>query len=210
MTHEELAISAVSGNLQDLNELVTRLIPKVESLATFHCQEANHPFIERDDLIQEGCIALTHAITSFRPERENLFWTFAKVVVHNAMTDYIRKTITTDSQRIILHLEDKTQTKNPEHQKTYFDIFADPYIKSPLQILIESETYAEIHCALDSISFRESEYLRYRYGFDDDKEHDRTDTAKHFHLSTNRAKSLEQLALDHIRSQLPWGSKTTL
>jgi len=54
------------------------------------------------------------------------------------------------------------------------------------------------------ISLRESTYLRYRYGFDDDLLHDREETAAHFHLSESRARSIERTALDNVRLELPW------
>lgn len=61
-----------------------------------------------------------------------------------------------------------------------------------------------IHHALYMIEDREEQYLRYRYGFDDDVEHPLTETAKHFHLSESRAKKTEALALDNVWLELPW------
>ena len=58
--------------------------------------------------------------------------------------------------------------------------------------------------ALYMIEDREEQYLRYRFGFDDDVEHTLTETAKHFHLSESRAKSTEVLALDNVWLELPW------
>ena len=46
------------------------------------------------------------------------------------------------------------------------------------------------------IEAREERYLRYRFGFDDEKEHPLTETAKRFHLSESRAKKTE--------AQAPW------
>ncbi|MGN1026456.1 MAG: hypothetical protein ACI4P4_08620, partial [Faecousia sp.] len=51
---------------------------------------------------------------------------------------------------------------------------------------------------------RDEQYLRYRFGFDDDVEHPLTETAKHFNLSESRAKRTEALALDNVWLELPW------
>lgn len=53
------------------------------------------------------------------------------------------------------------------------------------------------------IENREEQYLRYRFGFDDDTEYSLTETAMHFHLSESRAKSTEALALDNVWLELP-------
>ena len=49
-----------------------------------------------------------------------------------------------------------------------------------------------------------AQYLRYRFGFDDDVEHPLTETAKHFHLSESRARKTEVQALDDVWLELPW------
>ena len=54
------------------------------------------------------------------------------------------------------------------------------------------------------IEDREEQYLRYRFGFDDDVEHPLTETAKHFHLSESRARKTEVQALDDVWLELPW------
>lgn len=203
MRIEEFCASAAAGSSHALNELVKQLLPKIETLAARICKDNSNFWIEQDDLIQEGCIALTSAVYSFRPKQGNLFWTFAQVVVQNAMTDYIRKIVSTDDSQI-LHLEDNVSDADSDNQKTYLDILENPFVKNPLQILIEEETHEEIAHALNAISPREREYLQYRYGFDDDQSHDRTDTAQHFHLRISRAASLEKLALDNFKLELPW------
>lgn len=42
--------------------------------------------------------------------------------------------------------------------------------------------------SMDMIVDREEWYLRYGFGFDDDMEQPLTETARHFHLSENRAR----------------------
>ena len=85
---------------------------------------------------------------------------------------------------------------------TYADILINEYAASPEQLYIKKETILEVREVLWMISDREREYLFFRYGFIDDVEHDRTETAFHFHLSVSRAKSLEAAGLRHCKRQL--------
>ncbi len=94
-------------------------------------------------------------------------------------------------------------TSGDDESSVYDRLFSE-YTKTPEQIYIEKETYEEVHHALDMISPRERIYLRYRYGFDDDLLHDRTETAAHFHLSDSRAKGIERTALHRFREELHW------
>lgn len=49
--------------------------------------------------------------------------------------------------------------------------------QNPEQIVVEKETYEEIHHALNQLSAREGMYVRYRFGFEDDTEHTLLETA---------------------------------
>ena len=76
------------------------------------------------------------------------------------------------------------------------------YGKSPEQIILWTETYAELHDSLRQIFARERSYLLYRYGFTDGDEHPIPETAAHFHLTEKRAKKTERAALDDLRRRL--------
>ena len=76
------------------------------------------------------------------------------------------------------------------------------YGKSPEQIVLQAETYAELHNGLGQISARERTYLLYRYGFTDGDEHPIPATAAHFHLTEKRAEKTERAALDNLRDKL--------
>ena len=77
------------------------------------------------------------------------------------------------------------------------------YGKSPEQIILQAETYAELHEGLRQISARERTYLLYRYGFTDGDEHPIPKTAAHFQLTVKRAQKTEQTALNDLRRRLP-------
>ena len=205
MTNEELCILAQEGNANAEEELIRNLLPSLQALAAKFEAQYSGLQIESDDLLQEGSIGFLRAIHSFRPEKGNLFQTYASRVSENAMMDYIRKcasAVPSTGQMLSLDVEPNNDQDNNE--SSFYDRLFSEYTKTPEQICIEKETYEEIHHALNMISLRESTYLRYRYGFDDDLLHDREETAAHFHLSESRARSIERTALDNVRLELPW------
>jgi hypothetical protein len=54
------------------------------------------------------------------------------------------------------------------------------------------------------LSVQAAKNLWYRFGFEGHMEHPLNETAKHFHLSENMAKSTERSALDdNVRLELP-------
>ena len=205
MTNEELCMLAQEGNADAEEELICNLLPSLQALAAKFEVQYSGLQIESDDLLQEGSIGFLRAVHSFRPEKGNLFQTYASRVSENAMMDYIRKcasAIPSTGQMLSLDVEPNNDQDNNE--SSFYDRLFSEYTKTPEQICIEKETYEEIHHALNMISLRESTYLRYRYGFDDDFLHDREETAAHFHLSESRARSIERTALDNVRLELPW------
>ena len=205
MTNEELCALARSGNANAERELIGKLLPPLQAhAAKYETQYSGIP-IEADDLMQEASIGLLHAIRTFRPEMGNQFSTYASRVSENMMLDCIRKCVSQlPPEGYVLSLDAIPLTEDSEEDVSFYDRLPSGYGKTPEQILIEKETYEEIHHALDMISPRERSYLRYRYGFEDDLPHDRAETALHFHLSVHRAGSLERIALDNVRLELPW------
>lgn len=205
MTNEELCILAKEGNVNAKEELIRNLLPSLQALAAKFEAQYSGLQIEKDDLLQEGSIGFLRAIQSFHSEKGNLFQTYASKVSENAMLDYVRKcasAVPDTGQMLSLDIEPHNEQDNDE--SSFYDRIFSEYTKTPEQIYIEKETYEEIHHALNMISARESTYLRYRYGFDDDLLHDREESAAHFHLSESRAKGIERNALHDFREELHW------
>ena len=140
-----------------------------------------------DDLIQEGCFGLMEAINRFDPERGTKFLTCAVWWIRKFMQEAV-SIVLADGEVSLNELEE----------------FSLPqvYGKSPEQIVLQAETYAELHSGLRQISARERTYLLYRYGFTDGDEHPIPETAAHFHLTGKRAKKTERAALDDLRRRL--------
>ena len=128
---------------------------------------------------------------------------YAAPAIRNAMIDYIRsQSVSFEAKNLnsIISLDELAK----DEFRSRHNYIADPTRQTPEQIYLAQERIDDIHHALYMIEDREEQYLRYRFGFDDDMEHPLTETSKHFHLSEGRAKKTEALALDNVWLELPW------
>ena len=207
MTNEQLCALARQDDADAQNLLIEknlRFIKKTAYEVWSTQPELNCSLhITLDDLVQEGALGLLSCIESYNPDSGNLFLTYAAPAIRNAMIDYIRsQSVSFEAKNLnnIISLDELA--KDEVRSKHHF--IADPTRQTPEQIYLAQEQLDDIHHALDMIEDRDEQYLRYRYGFDDDVEHPLTETAKHFHLSESRAKKTEALALDNVWLELPW------
>lgn len=161
----------------------------LQKIAAGIVQQYKDSRIDVSDLVQEGCLGLLEAVGRFDPEHGTQFLTYAVYWVKKLMLE---------SVRIITVGPDTLGWDSDEAGS-----FPDLYAKSPEQIILETETYAELHDGLRQITARERTYLLYRYGFADGDEHPIPETAAHFSLTEKRARKTEQAALDDLRSKLP-------
>ena len=207
MTNEHLCALARQGDADAQNLLIEnnlRFIKKTAYEVWSAQAELNRSLrISPDDLAQEGSLGLFGCIDSYNPDSGNLFLTYAAPAIRNAMIDYIRsQNVSFEAKNLnsIISLDELAK----DEVRSKHNFIADPTRQTPEQIYLAQERIDDIHHALYMIEDREEQYLRYRFGFDDDMEHPRTETAKHFHLSESRAKSTEALALDNVWLELPW------
>lgn len=159
--------------------------------------------ISLDDLVQEGSLGLLGCVDSYNPNSGNLFLTYAASAIRNAMIDYVRsQNVPFEAKNLnsIVSLDELAK----DEVRSKHSFIADPTRQTPERIYLAQERIDDIHHALYMIEDRDEQYLRYRYGFDDDVEHPLTETAKHFHLSESRAKKTEAQALDNVWLELPW------
>ena len=204
--NEKLCALVQTGDMDALNSLVENNLRFIKMTAheIWSAQiEVNRTLgVTFDDLVQEGCLGLMGCVEKFNPDGGNKFLTYAAPAIRNSMIDYIRSQNTSFEAKHmgeIVSLDEVTKFEN----RIVMPLFPIQYDQSA-QIYVAKETHEEIHVALDAISNREREYLLYRFGFEDDKEHPLTETAEHFFLSESRAKSTEKLALDNVWLELPW------
>ena len=206
-TNEQLCALAKQGDAEAQNLLIEnnlRFIKKTAYEVWSAQAELNRSLqISLDDLVRESSLGLFGCIDSYNPGSGNLFLTYAAPAIRNAMIDYIRSqnvSFAAKNLSNIISLDELTK----DEVRSKHNFIADPTKQTPEQIYLAQERHDDIHRALEMIEAREERYLRYRFGFDDEKEHPLTETAKHFNLSVSRAKKTETQAQDNVWLELPW------
>lgn len=207
MTNEQLCALAKQGDADAQNLLIENNLRFIKKTAyeVWNAQaELNRSLqISLDNLVQEGSLGLFGCIESYNSGSGNLFLTYVAPAIRNAMIDYIRsQNVSFEAKHMndIVSLDDLAK----DEVRSKHNFIADPTKQTPEQIYLAQERIDDLHHALYMIEDREEQYLRYRFGFDDDIEHPLTETARHFNLSESRAKKVEALALDNVWLELPW------
>ena len=203
MTNEHLCLLAQQGDSSAQDKLIKNFLSSMKLDASALKKKYSGLQVEAEDLLQESLIGFLRAVQTYRPSKGIQFQTYASAVTQHAMLDYIRKcTSDIPESGPIISLDTAPHGLDPTSEFTYAYILINEYAASPEQLYRKKETILEVREVLWMISEREREYLFFRYGFIDDVEHDRTETAFHFHLSVSRAKSLEAAGLRHCKRQL--------
>ena len=214
LTNEQLCKLAQAGDEQAVSLLIEANLPFVRKVAN---QIVENPVWQEhlsscgvgfDDLAQAGSIGLWRAIDSYELSSGVKFLTYAAPAIRRSMSDLIRQysrdTVwqlrhdKANAWKIIYLDEDLDDTEDD----TVETLISSPCAKLPEQIYIEQETAAELHEAMDALPDRENVYVQYRFGFGDGKGHPLTETARYFHLTESRTKSVEHSALKLLRHEL--------
>jgi len=214
LTNEQLCGLAQARDGQAISRLIEANLPFVRKVAN---QIVENPVQQEhlsacgvgfDDLVQVGSIGLWRAIDSYELSSGVKFLTYAAPAIRRSMSDLIRQysrdTVwqlrhdKANAWKIIYLDEDLDDTEDD----TVETLISSPCAKLPEQIYIEQETAAELHEAMDALPDRENVYVQYRFGFGDGKGHPLTETARYFHLTESRTKSVEHSALKLLRHEL--------
>ena len=207
MTNEQLCALAKQGNADAQNLLIENNLRFIKKTA-FEVWNTRAQFnrslcIDVEDLVQEGSMGLYDCIEKFDPDSGNQFLTYAVPAIKNAMLDYVRSQSSSfegKNQSEIMSLDEFAK----DEVQSRHTFIPDAATQTPEQVYLAQERLNDLHHALYMIEKRDEQYLRYRFGFDDNIEHPLTETAQHFNLSESRAKKTEALALDNVWLELPW------
>ena len=207
MTNEQLCALTKQGNADAQNLLIENNLRFIKKTA-FEVWNTRAQFnrslcIDVEDLVQEGSMGLYDCIEKFDPDSGNQFLTYAVPAIKNAMLDYVRSQSSSfegKNQSEIMSLDEFAK----DEVQSRHTFIPDAATQTPEQVYLAQERLNDLHHALDMIEKRDEQYLRYRFGFDDNIEHPLTETAQHFNLSESRAKKTEALALDNVWLELPW------
>lgn len=188
LTNEELCRISKCGDSFAVEILIANNIGFIKTVAK-DIYSQYKGYVEFDELVEEGQIAIWKCIKKFQDTSGANFLTYAKSAVRNAMLDYIRK----------LSSEISFDNFAVNEESAFSEFLPDIYSKTPEQILIKEEIIKELYTALRKLENRERTYLIYRFGLNDGHEHSVSETAFHFSLSESRAKSVEKEALQKMR-----------
>lgn len=205
--NERLCALAQAGDAAARELLVENNFGFIHRAALDVYGKAGESGLDVDDLVQEGCIGLLSAVDRFDAEHGMKFLTYAAPAIRNAMTDCARAALSQFERRLEfdglqrVYLDD---VLDADERLLRIESIADPNTQTPEQVVLRREQLAELYAGLDRLTAREHTWLLYRHGFTDGTEHPLTAAARHFHLSENRARSLDKQALDDLRLELPW------
>ena len=195
LTNEKLCAEFKQGDLSALTVLIENNLPFIHHTAISLANQYRWPKLS-DDLAQEGALGLMQAAKLFDPARGTQFLTYAGFWIKKYMLAFLDAAIDADT----VNLDEIAEAE----EKSASDLFSGN-IRSPENVVIRKECKAELYHALKVISKRERAYLWYRFGFPDGpKNRTLKEAAGHFHLTENRAKTTEHLALDNLWLELPW------
>ncbi len=194
LTNEELCRLAKNGDNRAVEILIKNNIGFIKTIAK-EVSSQYRDSVEFDDLVQEGQIAIWKCVNKYDEHSGITFLAYAKRAIQNAMTDLVRKNISS----ALVETDSLDGYIESGEQRLWSELTSEFYSKTPEQIVLQKEQIREMYMALQSIEARERTYLLYRFGFEDGYEHSVTDTAFHFSLSESRAKSLEKAAIKKMR-----------
>lgn len=205
--NERLCALAQAGDAAARELLIENNLGFIRKTALEVHGKASESGLDVDDIVQEGCIGLLSAIDRFDAGRGMKFLTYAAPAIRNAMTDCVRAALSQFERRLEgdgiqrVYLDD---VLDADERLLRIEAAADLHTQTPEQVVLRREQLAELYSGLDNLTARERTWLLYRHGFTDGAEHPLTVSARHFHLSENRARALDAQAIDDLRLELPW------
>ena len=106
MTNEELCLRYQAGDAGAAEELISRNMGLIRSIAIRYAHDYQNVRMDADDYTQEGAVALLRATSQYDPSREVQFLTYAGRAVRNAIIDAIRA----DNPNLVLTPLEEAQT----------------------------------------------------------------------------------------------------
>ena len=160
--------------------------------------------IEKDDIIQEGRIAMLRAAQTYDERDDTKFSTYAYTIVKNAMTDLCRKGISAFENRIIesgmtLVFLDEDYSKN-EFDVHITETVPDKEFDPTARLAVLHVMLQKLLNRLVMLPDRQKRLLAYHYGLGTLQCNSISETAAYFHLTENYVKELEAKALATLRN----------
>ena len=211
MTNEELCLRYQSGDTDAEEELISRNIGHIRSIALQYGHKFRNARMDADDFTQEGSAALLRAAIQYDPARQVPFLSYAGQAVRNAIIDAIRA----ENPGIVITSLDESHTVADGDSGHDTELSANrlrsrlpsTYETNPEIIYIRKEQLKELYAAIYTLSPRHHAWIICRYGFDDDVYKSLAEMSKIYHMSESKAKKTEDDAIGKLRKEL-WRLRT--
>ena len=205
MTNEELCLRYQAGDSTAAEELIAENRAFIHELSVQFSKQYTRLPLEADDYDQEGSMALLRAAERFDPGKGN-FLPFTKLAIRNAFIDAIRMVYSHGevlfSQEDLVFDETRTNSGRLQDTARISKQIRTPYDTDSERIYLQKETLEELYAVLYDLTRREQVWIRWRYGFEDGDSHPLAELARRYHLSENRASSMERTALLEMKNKL--------
>ena len=157
MTNEELCQRYQTGDAGAAEELVSRNMGFIRSIALRYAHDYQNARMDADDYTQEGAVALLRAASQYDLSREIQFLTYAGRAVRYAIIDAIRA----DNPNLVLTPLDEAHTGSDDDNDDT-DLFIgriktrlpSSYEADPETICIRKEQLEELYAAIHSLTPR--------------------------------------------------------
>ncbi|MFA9398042.1 MAG: sigma-70 family RNA polymerase sigma factor [Clostridiaceae bacterium] len=201
MTNEELVYNYQNGDNQVLEEIIKNNTGIVYKIANKYYLDRSNS-LDKEDLIQEGFIGLMLAAKKydFNYENKSQFITYAVFWINSKINRYVRQYNTNYETSINI-------TTSEDKKMELIDCIQD--IDNSLEN-VEDKIYnmqlrKDLEKAmLEANTLQEREILKFRYGWDSNKEMKFQEIGDIFNITQSRAKQIEERSLRKIRDS-KWG-----
>lgn len=153
---------------------------------------------DKDDLLSIGSIGLIKAIDSYKPSSNVRLATYASKCIENEILMHLRQ-IKNRKQTVWLY--DTIGVDKEGNEMKLCDVIEDPGMK-PFEKFEYEDNISSIKKALDVLSPREYEIIKYRYGLDNTLPLTQKELAKYMNISRSYVSRIEKRALTKLYMEI--------
>ncbi len=174
------------------------LVERNLRLVVYIAKKFENTGIGMDDLISIGTIGLMKAANTFRPDKNIKLATYASRCIENEILMFIRKT---GNLRAELSIDEPLSTDYDGNELVLSDILGTDE-DSALQELEADEERRIVSAAVDSLSRREREIIRMRFGLGGRREMTQKQVADALGISQSYISRLEKRILARLKEEI--------
>ena len=158
---DSISDEALAAAARTSAEAQSELISRYFALIRYHAARfaAGTPFgADIDDYVQEGLIALIHAVSEYRPEEGKCFSAFVQSCIINRMLDLVRREQRNASpvEDLLQHLEQQGELVDPDTPESVL-LEKERYEDCRMRVmaLLSEREWEILQCSLDGMRYQE-------------------------------------------------------